>query len=803
MGSRVATLIRDKFYAVLSMCVLCGVGWFGSVNITLHAAPKSPRSNRTTDGNAATVRPIPVDATLRERRFSAEEPFTVSPDNQFVAFVSCGLAGGPQAAQSSELMHTRTGMRIYARGCTLEVQDLRSGHRQHVNKAGFAFEPAWSPDGQLLAYYSDEGGNAQVWLWNRQTGKSRAVPKLIARPYDEPIAWQADGHALYARAVPEGFTIERANQNENYVGTDDRHPAEVTSEPIRVLPSRESLEQDDDGSPSVLFRKKTIADIVRVDIPSLSFTRIVRRTPVERFWVAPNGKHLAFLGASYTSERSREFWLSRVALIDTQSDMQIVLADPVTAYGHLSWSPDSKLLAYVTVGVNDPCDLTIYDIELKRQAFTTKGLAHPRFGFSSEFGYQEGWPFWTPDSARLILGTAHEVWTWERASQKLRRVASLPDTDLVAHIGSIARSTAWVSAGGQSVAFLATDPSTKDSQIYRVDVNTGSFEKSYQQPVYWGAELGDVIPFSVDLSANGHTTYTVVQGSEKRPAVYRLDRDLSSATEVLSLDKVDKEYALGKTEAVEWTGLNGETVRGALLLPAGYRPGQRYPLIVTQYPFSPSSHYLHVYGLGAVSPVGDWQFFATRGYAILAPDFPLKSMKIDEIAGQLERAVDRIVELGIADPKRVGIEGYSMGGHTCIAAIEGTDRFAAAVCENAVWVALTAENFIMSDDGFYMTGIGYGLYNLGGSFWQNKQTFFENDLVFNADRIKTPLLIIRGDLDEPPMSGDALYVALQDLKRDVSYVRYANIGHDLNDVPPAIRRDYLTRVEAWFDRYLK
>jgi WD40-like Beta Propeller Repeat len=151
MRSLVATAVRNKFHAVLSVCVLSGVACFGLLCNTLHAAPE----NSVTAVDAPTVRPIPVDTVLERRRFSREEPFRVSPDNQLVAFVSCGLADGPLAAQTSELMHTRTGMRYYARGCVLEVQNLRSGHRQQVNKAGFAVMPAWSPDGHMLAYYAE------------------------------------------------------------------------------------------------------------------------------------------------------------------------------------------------------------------------------------------------------------------------------------------------------------------------------------------------------------------------------------------------------------------------------------------------------------------------------------------------------------------------------------------------------------------------------------------------------------------------------------------------------------------------
>jgi dipeptidyl aminopeptidase/acylaminoacyl peptidase len=743
----------------------------------------------------APVRPISIDQALQERRFNQYEPFAISPDDQFVAFAPCGLPDSFNEASIGSKNVAGRGLYFYAAGCHVEVEDLRTSKREQINSAGsIAFLPAWSPDGHWLAYYSDQGGQARIWIWNRQTRKSEAVENEIALPlFDGRILWQPDSRAFYARALPE----DSASADQS----DKRKDADNDSQQIvQILPSPSSSS----ASPNIL-EQWDYADIVRVETQSRAFTRLVRHAPVREYWLAPDAKHLVFMGPSYTSERSSTYWLSRIVLVDTESGKQTVLADPVEPFGKLMWSPDSTMVAHVgsgftASGEENPGDLTIYGVATGTQSFTSKGQPHPKFGLDERWGYSHDSPLWTPDSARLILGTPHEVWAWERSTRALRRIAALPNTKLVAHVGSLSRSIAWVSAEGHSIALLAMDPGTGDTQLYTVDIASGEINKTYQQPSYWGGS--DMIARGIDLGREGQTIYAVIEQSNRRPALYGLDKTLSMASKIVSLDEIDSDFILGRSQLVEWGGLHGETIRGALLLPAGYQPGNRYPLIVYQYPLFTGSMSLNSYGFEN-GEFGDFQFFATRGYAVLVPDLPLTSMKISEIGAQLERAVDRVVNLGIADPKRVGIAGESMGGHTCIAAIEGTNRFAAAVCQNAVWVALTAENFTMDDDGGYMTGVGYGLYNLGGSFWKNKQTFFDNDLVFNADRIRTPLLIVRGDLDPIPMNGDALYVALRDLNREVSYVRYANVAHDLLRVPPATRRDYLTRIETWLDLHLK
>jgi hypothetical protein len=115
------------------------------------------------ESQSTTVRPIPVDVMLQEGwLYPGSKAFAVSPDSQLVAFVWCHLMAAPPVPKSSESFHTRTGMLIFGRGCALELEDVRSGAHHQLNKTGsIAFDPAWSPDGQTLAYYSDPRGSGE------------------------------------------------------------------------------------------------------------------------------------------------------------------------------------------------------------------------------------------------------------------------------------------------------------------------------------------------------------------------------------------------------------------------------------------------------------------------------------------------------------------------------------------------------------------------------------------------------------------------------------------------------------------
>ena len=106
--------------------------------------------------------------------------------------------------------------------------------------------------------------------------------------------------------------------------------------------------------------------------------------------------------------------------------------------------------------------------------------------------------------------------------------------------------------------------------------------------------------------------------------------------------------------------MDGELVKGALLLPSDYREGRRYPLIVRVYggEFLQSDK-LNRFGLeqGAVNNL---QLLSSRGYAVLLPDTPQKiGTPMSDLAKSVLAGVNKVVEMGIADSNRVGLMGHS------------------------------------------------------------------------------------------------------------------------------------------------
>ena len=201
------------------------------------------------------------------------------------------------------------------------------------------------------------------------------------------------------------------------------------------------------------------------------------------------------------------------------------------------------------------------------------------------------------------------------------------------------------------------------------------------------------------------------------------------------------------------------------------------------------------------------QLFATRGYAVLLPDAPQRlGTPMFDLAKTVLGGVNKAIEMGIADPDRLGVMGHSYGGYSVLSLIVQTNRFKAAM-EADGFADLVGHYGAMSKDGTaFGTSIveqGQGL--IGGPPWQFPQRYVENSPIFYLDRVETPLLIVHGAKDEAvaPFLGDEIFVALRRLGKGVEYAKYDGEGH----TPPywsyENQVDFCNRLVQWFDQHLR
>jgi dipeptidyl aminopeptidase/acylaminoacyl peptidase len=165
--------------------------------------------------------------------------------------------------------------------------------------------------------------------------------------------------------------------------------------------------------------------------------------------------------------------------------------------------------------------------------------------------------------------------------------------------------------------------------------------------------------------------------------------------------------------------------------------------------------------------------------------------------------VNKVIDLGYADPDKIGVMGESFGGYSTLALLVQSPQFRAAV-ERAGPADLIGLYGEMDERG---QSFGTGLLENGqgqmlGTPWQVRDRYVENSPLFYLDKVQTPLLILQGSNDTAVSAflSDELFVAMRRLKKDVVYAKYSGEGHGLSGYPNRV--DALNRELQWFDKYL-
>ena len=301
----------------------------------------------------------------------------------------------------------------------------------------------------------------------------------------------------------------------------------------------------------------------------------------------------------------------------------------------------------------------------------------------------------------------------------------------------------------------------------------------------------------VAMSATGRVA--VLAGSATQPnEIYALEnRTLRALTH--QNDAWVAEVELGSTEDFSAKGKDGTIVNGLLVKPAGYQTGTRYPTLLRIHG-GPNGQDQHAFNF-------ERELFAANGYAVIAANYRgssgrgaayQKAIYADwgnKEVQDLLAAVDHVVAMGVADPDRLGIGGWSYGGILTDYTIATTTRFKAAT--SGAGSALQTS----------MYGVDQYIYQYDtevGPPWKNQALWEKISYPFwHADRIKTPTLFLGGekDFNVPIAGGEQMYQALRSQNIDTQLIIYPGQFHGITT--PSYQKDRLERYLAWYAKYLK
>ena len=263
-----------------------------------------------------------------------------------------------------------------------------------------------------------------------------------------------------------------------------------------------------------------------------------------------------------------------------------------------------------------------------------------------------------------------------------------------------------------------------------------------------------------------------------------------------------RSFALGEEEEITWTSKDGTKVGGVLLRPVGYRKDTRYPLIVAIHGGPAGADVLGFNG-GYGS-----QAYAGAGYAVLMPNYRgstnygfahktgIVGNYFDPGYQDIMTGVDYLIAQGVADSTKMGVLGWSAGGHWSNWILTHTDRFKSISTGAGVanWLSMYAESDVQRNRQFYLG---------------NKLPYDDFDAYWNQSPIKyirnakTPTMIhvVEGDPRVPRPQSEELHMALRQLGVPTEFYVYPGSTHGI----PDSRNQFVksTAEMAWMDYWVR
>lgn len=263
---------------------------------------------------------------------------------------------------------------------------------------------------------------------------------------------------------------------------------------------------------------------------------------------------------------------------------------------------------------------------------------------------------------------------------------------------------------------------------------------------------------------------------------------------------------MGQQQAVKYKSRDGLDIPGLLTLPPG-STGKNLPMVVLVHggPFTRGA----AWGWNA-----ETQFLASRGYAVLAPEFRGSTgfgsahfragWKQWGLAMQNDLAdgANWAIKQGVADPKRICIAGASYGGYAALMGLVNDP----ALFKCAVnWVGVTDINLLYDGKWNFEDNISdrarkYSMPELIGDQAKDAAQFAATSPLVQAARIKQPVLLAYGGSDRrvPAYHGEKFYKAVKGHNPAAEWVLYPAEGHGW--LLPQTNIDFWTRVEKFLDK---
>jgi dipeptidyl aminopeptidase/acylaminoacyl peptidase len=662
----------------------------------------------------------------------------------------------------------------------VSVKDGLSSTRQMTfTKDKNETSPRWSRDAKFFVFLSNRdapsapsgggaapsSGNAagqnQIYVMRPDGGEARKITDakdgVSTLDFSKDGRWlvyrsgKSDEEQLYALPVagidsakPVQLTHQQAGVGIWKWSPDSRRIYFVTAD---TLDKDEKLRVEKKFNVAIRNMATPLSSLWALDVDTKKATRLTRDTTVAvtDFNISPDGRWIGYHGAAanrYMRNITEQDIYSDLYLLDTSTDgIERLTNNTEVGESDLEFSPDGKWIAF---SAND--DLTQYSMT----------------------------------NNRVYLRRVDD-----RAGQ-LRKLGGNFDGDV---------TVGFWSKDGKTIYFNEGIKATGQTMVLDIDKNTVRQVSNVRASLATSEDEDSRLLLLNYADPRTPTTLFTVASVDQIP-VRASWRQLTDANPQI------RGFALGDEEEINWKSADGKTVGGILIRPVGYQAGTRYPLIVAIHGGPAAADVLGFNGgYGA-------QTYAGAGYAVLRPNYRGSTNygekhKTDIVGNYFQKGyedimtgVDYLISQGIVDSTKMGVLGWSAGGHWSNWILTHTNRFKAIStgAGTSNWISMYAESDVQRNRQFYL---GNKLpYDDFDAYWNQSPLKY----IKNA---KTPTMIhvVEGDPRVPRPQSEELFMALKRLGVPTELYVYPGNTHGIPDP----RNQLLKSVAemAWMDYWVR
>jgi dipeptidyl aminopeptidase/acylaminoacyl peptidase len=687
-----------------------------------------------------------------------------------------GGYGIPPAARSFEIVRVSDGASIPVK--------LPAG--------GIIQAPMWSANGQRFAFARVTEASVELWVGNGETGAVRQVPGVwVNQMLGGEVQWMPDQKTLLVKTVPERLGPPPA--------APEVPPGPSIQESIGGKGQSSTYETRDTlGSPhdEDLFDHYSASQLVLVEADTGAVTPLGERDRYLQVRPAPDGRHLlvSVLRKPYsyvtTFDRfPREVSVWDIAVRPTPAKHPIAslpLADRVPIHGEplgprqFTWRP-TEPATLVWVEALDGGDWKA-KVPHRDKVMVLKApfASAPAELIRTEQRYQG--LMWGERPGLALLREYDHNRHWIRTSilnpedmtQAPRKLWDLSTEEQYADPGM----PMWrVLPNGQAVLrqegdciFLSGEGASPQGNrpfLDRLNLRTLQTERLFRSGK---TELERFVGFP-GPDARQFLTWHQSPTDAPNVCLRTLGKPVKAPAGEAAFDSQRKplthipdptpEVRKIKKRLVTYKRADGMDLSFTLYTPPGYQEGTRVPTILYAYPLD----YADPSKAGQISGsqytftrLRNYRLLLLAGYAIIDDaSFPIVGdptkaydTYLDQLVANAKAAVDKAVELGVADPDRIGVTGHSHGALMTANLVAHSKLFKAGVATSG---------------SYNKTLTPFGFQSERRSVWETPEVYRQVSTFFSADKLKTPLLILHGADDAnpgtTPLQATKLYEAIR------------------------------------------